>query len=90
MKLKCIVCGREYELYELFCLRSLRGANSNCIKNKCPVVCMGCLRRICDVCRSLGTHTAPIGDLITALRNVVETEEKIVRELAEGLRSLYQ
>ena len=31
-----------------------------------------------------------LSDLREALRRVVETEEKIVRELAEGLGSLYR
>jgi len=78
-------------LYELFCLRSLRGANQHCVENKCPVVCMGCLKRICETCSTM--FDFPMGtlsDLREALRRVVETEEKIVRELAEGLGSLYR
>jgi len=44
MKAKCVICEREFPIYELFCLRSCRGANSRCVELGCPLVCEKCLK----------------------------------------------
>lgn len=43
MKIKCAICGKEYNAYEMFCLNSCRGATSKCKEQGCVVVCYPCL-----------------------------------------------
>jgi len=40
---RCSVCGEEYKICDLFCLNSLRGANSGCVKVGCVLLCGRCL-----------------------------------------------
>jgi len=53
MKAKCIICRKSFEVYNLFCLRSGRGANSNCLKNGCPLACRKCLKKLKDTLNNL-------------------------------------
>lgn len=48
-RMRCIMCGNVFRLDELFCLLSLRGANSLCYNDNHPVVCNNCLKRLKEV-----------------------------------------
>lgn len=41
---ECSICKNEFELYDLFCLNSCRGAKSHCVD--CVLVCESCLRNL--------------------------------------------
>ena len=43
--MKCAICKKDFELHELFCLTSFRGANSNC-SEECLLVCKNCLSKL--------------------------------------------
>jgi len=47
---KCAICKKDFELYDLFCLTSLRGANSNC-NEECLLVCKNCLSKLASACK---------------------------------------
>lgn len=79
MKVKCIICEKEFEIYEMFCLRSCRGANSICTTLNCPLICPDCLINLkkclesineCDYIEKLKEH------LIKKMEKVAEDPEK--------------
>jgi len=40
---KCSLCGKEFEVYDLFCLNRGGGANSLC-DSECILLCENCLK----------------------------------------------
>jgi len=45
-KAECVVCGKEHELYDLFCLLEFMKATKVCVKSRHPLICRGCMENV--------------------------------------------